>query len=54
MTDHVYTVRLPNKLMTDLFVDYINAVNWQDIMDGNSIVLIHVDHATYNALASID
>lgn len=51
MTDHVYTVRLPNKLLTDLFVDYINAVNWQDIMDGNDIVLIHVDHTTYNALA---
>ena len=54
MAQHVYTVRLPNKLLTDLFVDYINAVNWQDIMDGTDTVLIHMDHATYNALASIN
>ena len=54
MADHVYTVCLPNKLLTDLFVDYINFVNWQCVMDSNDTVLIHVDHATYNALASID
>ena len=54
MAQHVYTVRLPNKLLTDLFVDYINAVNWQNVMDSNDTVLIHVDHATYNALASIN
>ena len=51
---HVYTVCLPNKLLTDLFVDYINSVNWQGVMDSNDTVLIHVDHATYNALASIN
>jgi hypothetical protein len=54
MADHVYTVRLLNKQLTDPFVDYINAVNWKDIMDGDDIVLIHVDHTTYNALASIN
>jgi hypothetical protein len=54
MAQHVYTVRLPNKLLTGLFTNYVDAVDWQDIMDGNDTVLIHVDHATYSALASIN
>jgi hypothetical protein len=54
MAQHVYTVSLPNKRLTNLFVDYVDAVNWQDIMDGNDTVLIHVDHAAYRALASVD
>ena len=54
MADHVYTVRLPNKLLTDFFVDYVNAVNWQDIMDSNDTVLIHMDYATYSALVPIN
>ena len=52
MTHYIYTVSLPNKRLTNLFADYVDAVNWQDIMDGNDIVLIHVDHATYNALST--
>jgi hypothetical protein len=50
----VYTVRLPNQLLTGLFIDYVDAVDWMEIMDGEETVLIHVDHATYNALAALD
>jgi hypothetical protein len=49
----VYTVRLPNQLLTGLFIDYVDAVDWMEIMDGESTVLIHVDHATYNALTAV-
>ena len=54
MAQHVYPVSLPNKRLTNLFVDYVDSVTWQDIMDGNDTVLIHVDHAMHNALASVD
>ena len=54
MAHHVYTVRLPNQLLTGLFINYVDAVDWKDIMDGEDTVLIHVDHATYNALTSIN
>ena len=54
MAQHIYTVRLHNQLLTGLFVNYIDALDWQEIMDGEDTVLIHVDHATYNALASIN
>jgi hypothetical protein len=49
----VYTVRLPNQLLTGLFTNYVDAVDWMGIMDGESTVLIHVDYATYNALAAV-
>ena len=51
---HVYTVRLPNNLLTGLFVDYTDALDWQEIMEGEDTVMIHIDHDTYNALASIN
>ena len=54
MAHHVYTVRLPNKLLTCLFINYVDAVDWKDIMDGEDTVLIHVDHAMYNALSTLD
>jgi len=54
MTRHVYTVRLPNKLLTGLFVNYADAIDWKEIMDGEDTVLIHVDHDEYNALAALD
>ena len=57
MTRHVYTVRLPNKLLTGLFVNYADAIDWKDIMDGEDTVLIHVDHDTYDtydALSALD
>ena len=54
MAQHVYTVLLPNKLLTGLFINYVDAVDWKDIMDGEDTVLIHVDHATYNALSTLD
>jgi len=50
----VYTVRLPNQLLTGLFTNYVDAVDWKDIMDGEDTVLIHVDHATYSALVPIN
>ena len=50
----VYTVRLPNQLLTGLFINYVDAVDWKDIMDGEDTVLIHVDHDTYNALSALD
>jgi hypothetical protein len=49
----VYTVRLPNQLLTGLFTNYVDAVDWMEIMDGESTVLIHVDHDTYNALTPV-
>jgi hypothetical protein len=54
MAHHVYTVRLPNQLLTGLFINYVDAVDWKDIMDGEDTVLIHVDHDTYNSLAVIN
>ena len=54
MAHHVYTVRLPNKLLTGLFVNYADAVDWKEIMDGEDTVLIHVGHDEYNALAALD
>mgnify|MGYP003656186473 CR=1 FL=1 len=48
---HVYTVRLPNNLLTGLFVNYTDALNWQEIMEGEETVMVHIDHDTYNTLA---
>lgn len=54
MKHHVYTVRLPNNELTGLFVNYLDALNWKDIMEGEDTVMIHVDHEEHQALAMID
>ena len=51
MAQHVYTVRLPNRELTDLFINYVNAVDWKYIMDSEDIVLFHMD---YSALTVSD
>jgi hypothetical protein len=50
----VYTVRLPGKLLSGLFVNYIDAVDWKDIIKGEDTVMISVDKDTYDALSALD